>query len=79
MKIDPSSSAHLDYGHSPEDGSGENKQDPHKKGKNYQPIIPNDERDKSCLKKLTARKARKKKKRISERRARQRDDSNDAG
>lgn len=77
MKINPSSEAHLDCGHDSTNDSRDNQQDQNKKGKNYQLIIPHDERDPSRLKKLAARKARRKKKKIVERKARKKQKEDD--
>ena len=71
MKIDPSTtSTNLDYGHNPDDGSGDNQQNKKQDDKKYSPALPHDYSDVARSKRLAARKARKKKRKIAERRAR---------
>ena len=75
MKIDPSTtSTNLDYGHNPDDGSGDNQQNKKQDDKKYNPVLPHDHSNIDRSKKLAARKARKKKRKIAERRARRNKD-----
>ena len=75
MKIDPSNtSTNLDYGHNPDDGSGEKQQHKKQDDKQYNPVLPHDHSDVIRSKKLAARKARKKRRKIAERRARRKRD-----
>lgn len=75
MKIDPSTtSTNLDYGHNSDDGSNEDRQNKQQNSDEYQPILPHDDVEPARSKKLTSRKARKKKRKIAERKARQKND-----